>query len=122
MPSRTLKNTVPKLPTIQAPPGVRVPKYRRHRASGQAVVTLSGRDHYLGPYGCPESCSRYTEAVGRWLANGRQAMPEAREAPRSVTEVLLPFVEDCVTRFTGRRGDVRLIHRVKTVASILKRA
>jgi len=26
------------------------PKYRKHRASGQAVGTISGRDHYLGPY------------------------------------------------------------------------
>ena len=26
-----------------------VPKYRKHRASGQAVVTISGHDHYLGP-------------------------------------------------------------------------
>ena len=27
------------------------PKYRKHRASGQAVVTLDGRDRYLGPHG-----------------------------------------------------------------------
>ena len=27
-----------------------VPKYRKHKASGQAVVTLDGMDFYLGPY------------------------------------------------------------------------
>jgi len=27
------------------------PKYRLHRASGQAVVTLAGKDHYLAKYG-----------------------------------------------------------------------
>ena len=27
------------------------PTYRKHRPSGQAVVTLSGRDFYLGPHG-----------------------------------------------------------------------
>jgi hypothetical protein len=27
-----------------------LPKYRKHRTSGQAVVTLHGRDLYLGPY------------------------------------------------------------------------
>ncbi len=26
-----------------------VPKYRKHRASGQAVVSIGGVDHYLGP-------------------------------------------------------------------------
>jgi len=28
----------------------RTPKYRRHKATGQAVVTLSGRDFYLGQW------------------------------------------------------------------------
>lgn len=27
-----------------------LPGYRRHKPSGQAVVTLSGRDFYLGPW------------------------------------------------------------------------
>ena len=26
-----------------------LPKYRRHKASGQAMVTIAGKDHYLGP-------------------------------------------------------------------------
>jgi hypothetical protein len=29
----------------------RAPSYRRHKPSGQAVVTLSGRDIYLGKWG-----------------------------------------------------------------------
>ena len=36
-----------------------VPSYRLHKASGQAVVTLCGRDLYLGPHGSPESRSKY---------------------------------------------------------------
>lgn len=28
-----------------------VPKYRKHHASGQAIVTLAGKDHHLGPHG-----------------------------------------------------------------------
>ena len=28
-----------------------VPKYRKHRASGQAVVTIGSRDFYLGRHG-----------------------------------------------------------------------
>jgi hypothetical protein len=27
------------------------PKYRHHRASGNAVVKIQGKDHYLGKYG-----------------------------------------------------------------------
>jgi hypothetical protein len=29
----------------------KVPRYSKHRASGQAVVTLSGQDFYLGTHG-----------------------------------------------------------------------
>lgn len=32
-----------------------LPKFRKHRASGQAVVTLSGKGHYLGRYGTKAS-------------------------------------------------------------------
>ena len=27
-----------------------VPKYRKHKQSGQAIVTLNGRDYLLGPW------------------------------------------------------------------------
>jgi integrase len=43
------------------------PKYRLHRASGQAVCTIGGRDHYLGPHGSPESYERHKHLVGAWL-------------------------------------------------------
>jgi hypothetical protein len=33
----------------------RVPSYRRHKPSKQAVVTLYGKDFYLGRYGTKES-------------------------------------------------------------------
>ena len=45
-----------------------VPKYRWHRATGRAVVTLSGRDIYLGPYGTKVSRIEYDRVVGEWLA------------------------------------------------------
>ena len=32
----------------------RTPSYRLLKSSGQAVVTIDGRDHYLGKHGSPE--------------------------------------------------------------------
>lgn len=57
MPRKPRENKALSLPTIQASPGVRVPKCRLHKASGQAVVTLSGRDVYLGKYGSGETAA-----------------------------------------------------------------
>ena len=48
------------------------PAYRRHAASGQAVVTLDGRDHYLGTHGTKASKLEYDRLIGEWLANGRR--------------------------------------------------
>jgi integrase len=50
-----------------------VPKYRKHRASGQAIVTLSGVDHYLGPHGTKASKEFYDRLIAEWLQNGRQS-------------------------------------------------
>jgi integrase len=48
-----------------------LPKYRKHRASGQAVVTLKGRDFYLGPHGTKASHYEYDRLIGEYLASGR---------------------------------------------------
>jgi integrase len=48
-----------------------VPSYRLHRASGQAVVNLGGRDIYLGQHGTRESQTRYEQLVAQWLASHR---------------------------------------------------
>lgn len=37
---------------------LRIPSYRKHQ-SGQARVTISGRDYYLGPYDSDESKAAY---------------------------------------------------------------
>ena len=36
------------MPTLSD--AARIPSYRRHKPSGQAVVTLNGRDFYLGKW------------------------------------------------------------------------
>jgi integrase len=72
----------------------RVPSYRLHSPSGQAVVTLSGKDRYLGVHGSEESRAEYDRLVGEWLAVGRcvEAKPEAAPA-LTVNDLLLAYWE-----------------------------
>jgi integrase len=49
-----------------------IPTYRRHKASGRAVVTLEGRDFYLGEFNTPESRAEYDRIINEWLARGRR--------------------------------------------------
>jgi hypothetical protein len=51
------------------------PKYRKHKASGQAVVTLDGRDHHLGAYGSRASRAYYERLTSEWVLNGRSLKP-----------------------------------------------
>ena len=51
-------------------PTKRKPSYLRHKTTGQARVRIDGRDHYLGPYGSPESRERYDDLIAEWFAKG----------------------------------------------------
>src|SRR4051794_38308512 len=69
----------------------RTPSYCRHKASGQAVVRIDGKDCYLGPYGTPESRAEYDRLIAEWLGNGR-SLPAASPAEGlSVAELILTF-------------------------------
>ncbi|MEM7475152.1 MAG: hypothetical protein AAF483_09190 [Planctomycetota bacterium] len=47
-----------------------VPKYRFHKASKQAVVTISGCEIYLGPWQSKPSLIVMTVWLEKWLAAG----------------------------------------------------
>jgi hypothetical protein len=53
------------------------PRYRRH-CSGQARVTIDGKDIYLGRYGTPESHDAYDRVIREWLEQGRQPVANLR--------------------------------------------
>jgi len=92
-----------------------VPKYRRHRSSKQAVVTLSGRDYYLGPYGTKASHVEYDRLIGEWLASGRQS---PADHPKGLT-----VVELCALYFqyakTYYRGNAKLLPGIKQAIRLL---
>ena len=76
-----------------------IPSYRLHKTKGLALVTLDGRDIYLGKHGTPESRAEYDRLVHLWLANDRR-LPDAvvgkRRGDRSdvvVSEVILAYWE-----------------------------
>jgi integrase len=70
----------------------RIPSYRLHKATNQAVVTLSGRDHYLGRHGSPESRQEYNRLVAEWLVNKiKPAVPTAVLPELTMNELLVAY-------------------------------
>lgn len=98
----------------------RVPSYRRHKASGQAIVALSGRIHYLGPYGSQVSKDEYDRVIAEWLANGRR--PSQRPMSVTVSEVLADYLEFAEGYYRRPDGTPtpEIVH-VKGAAKVLRR-
>jgi integrase len=74
-----------------------IPSYRLYRRTGQAVVTLSGKDHYLGKYDSPESREKYARLIAEWILNGRRpTLPPVAEKPDfTIAELILRYLEHC---------------------------
>lgn len=77
----------------------RTPSYRLHKSSGQAVVTLDGRDVYLGAYGSDASRSAYDRVVAEWLVNGRRL---ADQDGITVAELVVRDLEFVDRRYRSR--------------------
>jgi hypothetical protein len=69
-----------------------VPRYCRHRASGQATVTINGRDFYLGTYGSQASHAEYDRRISEWLSTGRSTSYGVPEAKLSIAGLLVAYL------------------------------
>lgn len=70
---------------------MRVPSYRRH-SSGQARVTLNGKDYLLGAYQSPESLEAYGRLIAEYTASNQS--PSFGKCGKQVLmeDVLLAFI------------------------------
>lgn len=80
----------------------RVPSYRRHKPTGQAVVTINGRDIYLGKWNTAASRAEYDRLVAEFLANGRQLRDEVDTTVVEVINAYRKFAE----QYYRKNGEV----------------
>ncbi|MCZ6573134.1 MAG: site-specific integrase [Planctomycetota bacterium] len=99
-----------------------IPTYRLHRPSGRAVVTLSGRDFYLGPYRTQVSRDEYDRVVAEWLANGRRLRaPEDERARLTVAELLAEYVLHCETYYQRDGKPTAEFFNIRTTLRVIRR-
>lgn len=82
----------------------RTPKLQHHKGSGQAVVTIDGRDIYLGRWDDPASRDRYDRLIAEWLSNGRRTPVPKREI--TVVELVDRFIAHAETHYRRPDGTV----------------
>jgi hypothetical protein len=97
------------------------PKYRQHRASGQAIVTIAGKDHYLGPWKTKASKIEYDRLVGEWLAAGRPSTPQSAPHEITVAEVIAAFWRHAREFYRKNGRPTGTADNYKPVLSLLKR-
>jgi hypothetical protein len=98
----------------------RIPGYRRH-SSGQARVTLNGKDHLLGPYGSAESKESYRRLIAEWVGRPPQPQQEANEPEQlSVNDVILAYWQYAAVYYGFDRGDRRDAYCLKDALRVIR--
>ena len=72
----------------------KIPSYRLHSQSGQAVVTLpdslgSRHDVTLGKYDTPESRAEYARVIAEWEASNHHVLPRNGQGSITINELIL---------------------------------
>jgi len=77
------------------PKSQRPPAYRLHKARKCAVVTIDGKNHYLGPFGSPQSHEKYVRLIAEWRLHARHLLsttgPRRADPTLSVNELILAY-------------------------------
>ena len=95
-----------------------VPSYRRHKPSGQAVVTVNGRDVYLGPWNTKASRAEYDRLIGEWLAAGR-CLPKP-DADLTIAELALRYLRFAKTYYVQGGRPTGSLDRVRVALRVLR--
>ena len=101
-------------------PRTRIPKYRKHKPSKLAVVSLGGRDIYLGKYGTKESREEYARLVSEYLKRRDEPVPaEMRLARRPSKYITVVEAADRYLEWSGSNHSPAHRAHVKGMLSCL---
>jgi integrase len=105
------------------PRSPRTPSYRRHKPTGQAVVTLNGRDIYLGKWNSRASRAEYDRLMGEWLSAGR-CLPKSYggRTDLTVAELCLAYWDYCKAYYSTNGKPTGSVDRVKQAIRSLRTA
>ena len=102
------------------PMSLRVPSYGRHKPTGQAVVTLNGKDHYLGVWKTTASKAEYNRLTGEWLAAGRCLSASRGGSDLTVAELAAAYWTYAKGYYQKDRRPTRSLDRVKLAIRLLR--
>jgi integrase len=98
-------------------PASLIPAYRKH-SSGQARVTINGRDYLLGPFGSVASRAEYDRIIAEYLESGRSASFGISREGVTVAMVMADYLAHAKAYYgTGASSE---LHRIKLAIRPIK--
>ncbi len=114
-------------------PKHRIPSYRHHKATGQAVVVYQGHSHYLGKFGTPESRVAYDRVLGdilaRRVSTASAPLPPPEVTPKAaasgppllVGELILRYWQFANNYYVKNGRPTGELHPLKSALRVLRR-
>src|SRR5271157_1052868 len=100
---------------------VRIPSYRLHKPSGQAVVTIRGKDCYLCQYGSGPSRAEYDRLIAEYLANQTSGHATGRDpADLAIAELCLRYVGHAERYYRKHDRPTSEIHTIPKAVKTLR--
>jgi hypothetical protein len=107
------------------PKAISIPKYRLHKGSGQALVQIGGRRHYLGKYRTPQSEEKYGRIIAELTANPHHAPAIVERSapgdPLTVVQVCAAYPDFAVGYYQREGKATGSMPRVKACRRVLRR-
>jgi integrase len=96
-----------------------IPTYRKHGASGQAVVNICGKTIYLGPHGSKASIREYDRVIAEWLARGRAPEPTV-ETSISLNVLCARYLQYAIGYYQKNGRCTKVVPGIKSVIRYLR--
>jgi len=92
----------------------KIPSYRLHKPSGQAIVTLGGKDFYLGSHGSQVSQSEYDRLIAEWPAHGRRLPQTVEQSPDlTVNDLILRYGKFAQVHYSRDGATSRVLDNIR---------
>jgi integrase len=98
----------------------RSPRYRLHKSTGQAVVTIDGHDIYLGKHGSTASRDEYQQRIAEWKRTLKQTKPSNNRKAATITEVVVAYVEFADGYYLKNGKPTNEVRMIRTALKIVR--
>jgi integrase len=99
----------------------RVPSYRLHKPTNQAIVTIRGKMFYLGRFGSEESHAEYRRVMAEhWARKTEPPTHEPAGGDRTITELAVAYYRHCEDYYVKNGKATNQVRMIRLSLKVLR--